>query len=189
MQFGVGGSLRWTLSSKFILDCSPKNLYYTSCSNLTCPDTGSPGWGILFHQILLGQCPRPFTCGSTIDLLWLQLLLYQPPYNRIAYSAANSGFHTVWSLWPHCVKSFIWLNDTFWWCKHGISLCKSPKWGHRNFLPNSTIILLFDCYKTNTAETVTQLSNSIGQSASWEYINHSGNIWPFMEPKVHYCVH
>lgn len=72
-------------------------------------DTGNPDWGFLFfHQTLLGQCPRPFTYGSIIQLLWLQLLVYQLLFSRYTTEfAANSGFHTVWSLSPHCVKSFM----------------------------------------------------------------------------------
>ena len=143
MKFGVGGV--WPkLPSKFILDCSPKHIYCISFSNWMCLDTGNPDWGFLFvHQTLLGQCPRPFTYGSIIQLLWLQLLVYQSLFSCFTTEfAANSSFHTVWSLWPHCVKSFICLSNMLWWCKHGGSLCRSPKEGYKNFLPYSTIFLL-----------------------------------------------
>jgi hypothetical protein len=110
---------------------------------------------------------------------------FQPLYNKIAYPAANSGFHTVWSLWPHCVKSFIWLNDTLWWCKHGGSKSQmKPQELSSVFLNYPTVWLL----QTSAAETVTQLSNSMEQSPFWEHRNHS-NVPSFMEPKVHYCLH
>ena len=81
--------------------------------------------------------------ASIIQLLWFQLLVYQSLFSRyVTEFAAISDFHTVWSLWPHCIKSFICLINALWWCKHDGSLCKSPRGGYKNFLPYSTIILL-----------------------------------------------